>query len=421
MSGAKNLTIAQLKKLRLNTPSFSQNVYPHYEALRDAGGVLWSESHKSWLISSYDCVKALLLSPNASVEKMSPFVNQATGDVQETMIVMHKVMEHWLPFIDPPEHTRLRLILQRSFAPRALQQHEPMIRATVRKVINGFGDRREIEFLDEFAFQFPALVITDFFGMPSDEVKRIREWSAGIAEFVLGSGKEGRYENSAGMMREMKAFFGDLVATRSSELAAGAQRSEKLLDQLLLTMDSDSGLNSDEIVSTLILILFAAPETTASMLVNSMLALLSNRPQLQQLSDDRNLIGPAMEELIRYDGPVPAVVRVAKEDMEIGGQHIHAGQRIFLLLKSANRDPAQFPNPEVLDFGRGRSGHIGFGMGIHLCLGAPLARMESRIAFEELLAHYEDFELPDQEIVWRHELLAHSPHALRVGLVPRVG
>lgn len=409
----------ELTKIRLNTPEVSQNAYAVYEALRDQGGILWSDRHKAWLVSRYDYVKEILLSTSSSVEKIKPFVDQASGDIQEGMQFMHRVMEYWLPFMDPPEHTRLRLILQRSFTPRSLQLHEGMIRDVARQVIEGFGDRREIEFHDEFAFQFPALTITRLFGLPTSEVGLIKEWAEGIAEFVLGSGKPDRYENSAAMMKRMNEYFSALVASRSAELEAMSDPSpETLLDELLFARKNVNGLTDEEIVSSLILILFAAPETTASMLANSMLSLILNKPRLQELVTDPSRIGPALDELIRYDGPVPAVVRLAKDDLVVGGETIKAGERIFLLLKSANRDPAQFPNPETLDFSRGRSPHVGFGIGVHLCLGAPLARLEARIAFEELFAKYKDFELPEQEIVWRHELLAHAPHQLRVAMIP---
>jgi len=408
-----------LTTIKLNSPDVSQNAYEIYAALREQGGILWSERHKAWLVSRYDYVKRVLLSPTSSVEKITPFVNQAGDNIHADMGFMHRIMEHWLPFMDPPEHTRLRLILQRSFTPRSLQAHETMIREMARQVIDGFGGRREIEFLQEFAFQFPALVITHLFGLPGAEVDRIKQWSDGVAEFVLGSGKPDRYENSAAMMREMKDYFAALVQRRSEQIAGKpGHQPETLLDELLAARETVNGLTDEEIISALILILFAAPETTASMLTNSMLSLILNKPQLHELVSKPEMIGQVLDELIRYEGPVPAVVRLAKEDMMIGDVTIKAGDRIFLLLKSANRDATQFAEPGKLDLDRGRSPHLGFGIGIHLCLGAPLARIEARIAFEELFARYKDFDLAEQEIVWRHELLAHSPHSLEITMIP---
>ena len=409
-----------LSHVKLNAPETAQNVYPLYEELRAAGGILWSQQHKAWLISSYDTVKKLLLSTETSVEKLSPFVNQTSGALKSTVAEINEVMAHWLPFIDPPEHTRLRMILQKSFNPRVLQAHEPMMRNVIRSVIDELGARDEIDFLDEFAFQVPALIITELYGMPRSSVGLIKIWAAGLGEFVLGSNKADRYETSAVMIKEMKSYFSGLVATRSAELAQpGAQPTESLLDKLLLARSEPDGLTDDEVISTLILILFAAPETTASMLMNGMLCLILHKSKLRELATDRTLIGPAIDELIRFDGPVPTVVRVARKDLELGDHMIRSGDRIFLLLKSANRDPQQFPNADALDFSRGRSQHVGFGMGIHLCLGAPLARLEARIALEELLERYADFDLPEQEIIWRHELLAHSPRSLRVSLRPK--
>lgn len=410
-----------LATVKLNEAATAQDVFPLYERLREAGGIMWSQRHKAWLISRYDYVKALLLAPQASVEKVTPAAEHAGGAVRGTMLSMHRIMEHWLPFIDPPEHTRMRLVLQRSFTPRAVQAHEEIVRAAARQAIADFGDRREIEFLDEFGFQFPALVITRLFGLSPDDLGRVKEWAAGVGEFVLGSSNPDRYERSAAVLAEMKACLEDLVDKRSGELDAGASPTDILLDQLILAGRGENPLTRDEIVSTLILILFAAPETTASMLVNTMLNLIVHKPRLKELMAEPERIGQAIDELIRYDGPVPTVVRVARDDVVIGGETIRAGQRVFLLLKSANRDPLQFPAPDVLDFSRGRSPHLGLGVGPHLCLGAHLARLEVKVALEELFARYADFDLAGPAVVWRHDLLAHSPHALHITVTPHAG
>lgn len=181
---------------------------------------------------------------------------------------------------------------------------------------------------------------------------------------------------------------------------------------LLAAREEEDGLSDREVVATLILILFAAPETTANMLLNAMYSLVRWPEQLELLREDPSAIPRALEELLRYDGPVPAVVRVAGRDMEIGDQRIAAGQRIFILLKSGNRDRSQYDRPDELVIGRERSPHLAFGSGIHMCVGAPLARLEARVAFEEFIGRYRTIRMSEQKIEWRSELLAHSPKSL---------
>jgi cytochrome P450 len=409
--------MTDLADIRLNSPETSQDVFPLYEKLRADGGVTWSRRHKAWLVSDYASARATLTHPGVSVEKLSPFAAHAMGDIKEQMLEMQRVMGNWLPFLDPPAHTRIRRFLQRGFMPRAVEAHEPLIRKATRQALDAISGRDEIEFLKDFAAHIPAVTITDLFGLPETEVGRIKAWSAGIAQFVLGSANPDRYANSLTMMREMQAYFVDIVTRRNSAIEAGEPEGPGALMNLLLQARREpEGLTDEEIVSTLVLILFAAPETTAYMFLNAMMSLVMNRPQLERLQADPGRIAPALEELIRYDGPVPAVVRVAKTAMDLGGQTIAAGDRIFILLKSANRDEHQFRSAAELDFDRGPCPHLGFGIGIHMCLGAPLARLEARIAFEEFLAHYSQIELAEQEIVWRDELIAHSPKALRLKL-----
>ncbi|MGA0595218.1 cytochrome P450 [Enterovirga sp. CN4-39] len=409
-----------LAEIKLNSPAVAQDAFPIYAALREAGGVLWSRRHKAWIVSSYDHVRAVLLHPAASVETFAPVAARGTPHHKETIDTIGRVTAHWIPFNDPPVHTRLRKALQRGFMPSSIASHEPMIRAITQSVLDRIADRPEIEFLDDVAFQIPALVITELYNLPRGEVDRIKRWSAGIAELVLGSTNPDRYETTAGMMREMEEFFRAHIAERAAAIASGAvSGGESLLDLLLAARNTPDGLTHDEIASTLILILFAAPETTANLILNAMLNLALHPEVLDSIRADPSLIPGAIEELLRYDGPVPAVVRVAKGDIALGETTIRSGDRIFLLLKSANRDESCVPAADELRLGRGRFQHLGFGTGLHLCIGAPLARLEAKVAFEEILKRFHAFEIRESDIRWRDELLAHSPRSLRIAMRPR--
>lgn len=405
-----------ISAIKLNSPEVSNSAFSVWERFREGGGITWSDRHKAWVVSNFALIREVLLNEDSSVEKLAPFTAHSEGQLKHQAQRMQAVMAHWLPFLDPPAHTRMRRILQRSFTPRSLGQHEAPIRQIARDILDELAGKAEIEFLDDFAAELPARAIAYLYGIPQSETPMLRRWADGIAEFVLGSDKPERYETSLSIMEEMESYFEEMVDRTSRE---GGVAEGPLMQLLLAARDEEDGLTDKEVVATLILILFAAPETTANMLVNGMYSLVRWPEQLKLLQEGPAGIPRAIEELIRYDGPAPVVVRVAGRDMEIGSQRITEGQRIFLLLKSGNRDEAQFDRPDQLVIERDRSPHLAFGSGIHMCLGAPLARLEARITFEEFIGRYRSISMPEQEIEWRSELLAHSPKSLYLQVEPR--
>lgn len=360
-----------------------------------------------------------MINPSSSVQKLDPFTANVDGDLRGKAEKMQQIMSHWLPFMDQPSHTRMRNILQPGFMPRAVQFHETALRAATVELLDELAGRDQIEFLEDFASEVPARAIVYLYGLPTDQIPRIKRWADGIAEFVLGSAKPGRYDNSLAMMQEMRIYFTEIVQAGAPPVRANGAGS--LMDLMLESRELPDGLTDEEIVSTLILILFAAPETTANMILNAMLNLVSRPEVLEALAARPQDIPAAIEEALRFDGPVPAIVRVAKESMDIGQKTIKKGERIIILLKSANRDSLVFDKPDELIPDRRRCPHMGFGNGIHMCVGAHLARLEVRIAFEEFLKRYSGVKMVEQEIVWRDELLAHSPKALYLKLITREG
>jgi cytochrome P450 len=407
-----------VSRVRLAAPELLDDPYGAYAAIRETGGIVWSETYKAWLIGSYDYVRSLLSDPRLSAEKIEPFVSRSSGETREQLSRMQEIMRHWVVFQDPPHHTRTRRILQRCFLPREVRKLEGGVRAAVLDLLRGFDDRAEIEFMEEFACQLPSIVIADLFGVPRADVSRIKLWSDQISKFVLGSPRgEAKYGLAFSHMEEMNSYFEAFVAAR---IAGGPTVSElDFLDLLLASRNEPDGLSEEEIVSTLVLVLFAGHETTADFIGNSMLALVRNRPQLELMAADPSLIPAALEELLRFDGPVPLVVRVCKEELPVGGETLASGDRVFLLLNAANRDGQRFDHADVLDVERGKCPHLEFGAGTHMCLGAPLARLEARIAFEELLRRYSGFALVDEEIDWRDELMTRGPRTLPLRVTRR--
>ena len=385
-----------------------------YTAVANHGGVVWNSAHKSWLVGKHDYVRELLKNTDASSDRMTPFVQHAAGPVREKLDVMLEIMDHWVVLTDPPAHARLRKVIQRGFMPRRIAAIEDQVRATVVELMDEFSESGELDFMEDFAYRLPAIVISDLFNLPRSDVSRIKEWSDGISKFVLGSPSQGdRYDVAFDHMIEMRDYFAGIVD--SCDPSAG----DSLLHELVASRDEPEGLTRDEIISTLVLILFAGHETTANLLANSMLTLIQHPDRLAELVSGEATLHTAVEELLRYEGPVPVVVRVAHTDISIGGQTIRNGDRIFLLLHAANRDEDQFDRPSVIDFSRGRTSHLQFGFGPHLCVGAPLARLEGKVVFEEFLNRYQGFELIEDTIDWRDELMTRGPRSLPIRLTRR--
>lgn len=399
---------------RLNSAKVLADPYLFYAALAERGGVLWNAAHKAWLVGSYAHVRRLLNDPGASAEKVAPFVAHSSGPLREKLEVMQGIMQHWVVFKDAPHHARVRKILQRGFMPRGILALEPQVRATTVELLDALGERSEIDFMSDFAYQLPAIAISDLFDLPRSDVERIKTWSDGISKFVLGSpDNKDKYDVTFEHMQQMHGYFSHRVDH------CDPRSGNSLLHQLVASRNEPDGLTRDEIVSALVLILFAGHETTANLLANSLLTLIRHKDRLRELAAGSVPIPVAVEEMLRYEGPVPVVVRVAKTSIEVGGATIAAGDRIFLLLHAANRDSAQFDRPDRLDFARGRCPHLQFGFGTHLCLGAPLARLEGQVAFEELFRRFSDFDLLSDTIDWRDELMTRGPRTLPVRLTRR--
>lgn len=407
-------TVIDPANTRLNSAAVLSDPYRFHSALAERGGIVWNAGHKAWMVGKYEYVKTLLNHPDASVEKVAPFVAHASGPLRAKLEVMQGIMQHWVVFTDPPRHARLRKVLQRGFMPRGTLTLEPQIRATTQELLDAIGDRAEIDFMTDFAYQLPAIVISDMFGLPRSDVARIKAWSDGISKLVLGSpDNKDKYDATFEHMSEMHEYFAGIVD------ACDATAGDTLLHKLVASRNEADGLTRDEIISTLVLILFAGHETTANLLANSMLTLIQHKDRLRELSTGAVTLPVAIEELLRFEGPVPVVVRVARAELPVGGETIQPGDRIFLLLHAANRDSEQFHDPAQIDFSRGRCPHLQFGFGTHLCLGAPLARLEGQVAFDELLRRYSDFDLLDQDIDWRDELMTRGPRTLPIRLTPR--
>ena len=388
-----------------------QNPYPMFGTMRREAPVHWNNSVKGWFVTRYDDVELVLRDSRFSVEKIAAFADRMDASSHENIAFLAEILGHWMAFKDPPEHTKLRQVLQSAFKPKALAALRPKIEITACEILDGLGDRTEIDLIADFGVPLPATVIGDLCGVPRDTTNMLRVWSDDIAKFVLhGRRSPDRYDRSYRALRECVDFYRELVAEHR------ANPRDNLTTLMIDGGETNTRLSDDEIVSTLVFILFAGHETTTNLIANGMFALLQHPEQLALLETDRSLVASAVEEFLRFEGPAATMVRIALEDVAIGGKHIKKGERVFASIDAASRDPEMFEEAEGLNISRPRNRHMAFGKGIHLCLGAPLARLEGQVAFEALFDRYTGFQLKTDRPEWRDELITRGLKALPISM-----
>lgn len=396
--------------LDLTRGEIFDNPHPVYSQMQQAAPVQWNDSLRGWVLTRHADVKAALKDSRLSVEKLQRFSQRVGGDPHSDLQHLARALSDWMVFKDPPRHALLRRSMQNAFMARDVPILEPMIQAVVDELLDDIAprgdERRRVEFLGAFANIVPSVVIADLFGMPREERSRLNQWSMALGEFVLGStDSPDRRQRAATAVQAMSARFKQLV---------DQHRADNRDDFTALLIRDGAHLTDDEIVHTLILVLFAGHETTANLIASGVLTLLRAPSLLERLVTDSSLVASAIEEFLRLEGPVQMVFRIAKEDVEYAGVRIPAGDTVHLVLNAANRDPSVFDKADQVDLERRRFQHVSFGPGTHMCLGAPLARLIGGIALSSFLGRFDRFELEDESPRWRHQLIAHGLNALPI-------
>ncbi len=382
---------------------------PHalYRRLRTDEPVHWNPSLRGWMVTRHEDVAKALIDPRLSVAKLKPFLDQAGPETYRKVEGVSAVLADWMVFNDPPRHGRLRKALAKYFLPHEVAQLRPIILQRVEELIDGFRGRDRVDFIESFAFPLPARVISDLFGVPKEHIADLGRWSENLKDFVaLARASPDKYDRARAAAGEMVAFFRETLDDHRRNPR------DDLTGRLLEAGAGPEGLSEDEMVSTLILLLFAGHETTASLLTNGLYWLLRSPASIEALQRDRSLIPGAVEEMLRYEGPAQTVTRIAAEDLRLGVADIRRGQRVFLALNSAARDSAVFPDPDLFKVERTDNRHVAFGRGIHFCLGAPLARLEAQIAFDRLLSRLASIRLETLQPLWHDELVTRSMERL---------
>jgi len=391
---------------RPDDPAVLADPFPLYRRMQDEDPAHWSPQLRAWVLTRYDDVKAACLDLTLSSDRLTPFF--AASPEATRMAALQACLTRWMVFRDPPDHTRLRRLAAKVFNVRSINALKPGIEATTQWLLDRIGERERFDFVAEFASPLPVLVIMDMLGVPRDEMARLKGLSDEMALFI-GSAREarGKYDRAEQATREMMEFFRSLVAARRAKPAAD------LLSALVHLDDEGERLTEDELVATCVLLLFAGHETTAHHIANGLQALLRFPGELERLRKDPSLAPAAVEELLRYDGPIGAQVRIVQGERELHGRKLKEGERVFLMMNAANRDPRAFPDPDRVDLGRHGVPHLTFGFGAHICLGFPLARLEGQIALPAVLARWKQISLAnDAPLQWIDSMVLRGVHSL---------
>ena len=380
--------------------------YPALGRLREEDPVHWSGILGGWVLTRYADVRASLADPRLSADRITPFLTRHAPTASEAIQTLLRHVGLWVVFTDPPVHTRLRNALGRAFTARSIEARRARIAEVVELLLNRAAAAGEMDLIRDFAYPLPVAVIGDLLGVPAEDHEQLKAWSDELAGFIGSSlGTPDKYERAARAVAEMRDYFERVVARRRDAPA------DDLVTALLVTDERGERLGEAELIASCVLLLFAGHETTTNLVGNGALALLRHPAEARAWRETPALGSSAVEELLRYDGPTPAMVRVAREDLRIGDKDIGRGDRLFLMINAANRDPAQFR-----DLGRAANRHLAFGHGIHFCLGAPLARLEGQLALPALLRRFPGLRPRGGGPEWLDSLVFRGMRSLPVAL-----
>lgn len=391
-------------------PEFHANPYPTYHHLRSEDPV-----HRSfmgvWVLTRYADVKAVLRDPRFCSDQVPKRIKDKSHYLEQQQRDLNTLVQatsKFIFFLDPPDHTRLRGLVNKAFSPGVVERMRPQIQATVDELIGKVQDKGSMDIISDFACLLPVIVIARMLGVPEEDRSKLHQWSNDLSRILDLLMSLEAYEHINKVAIEFTEYFRELIAEREK------RPKEDLLSALIAARDQGDRLSKEELLATCMMLFATGEESTVNLIGNGMLALLHHPDQMELLKREPAIIQSAIEELLRYDSPLQQTARMATEDVEIGGKIIRAGENVLVSLGAANRDPAQFTEPDKLDLTRGENRHLAFADGIHYCLGASLARLEGEIAINTLVQQLPDLKLHTDKLEWLEKIALRGLKALSV-------
>ena len=390
---------------------FKSNPFPVYERLREEAPVFRIKvpgNEVGWLVTRYEDVAQVLKHGGISKDRLGSMSPEQQAKLPWFFKFFTPLMQNMLSR-DPPDHTRLRVLVHKAFTPRLIERLRSRVQALSDELLDAAARKGSMDLVEEYAFLLPVTIIAEMLGVPPGDYRKFQRWSnrlvsnTDMTDVLL----------SIPSVVMFTRYLRKLIAQRRTSLG------DDLLSALIQAEEAGDKLTPDELVSMAFLLLVAGHETTVNLISGGTLALLQHPEQLERLRKEPGLIAPAVEELLRYASPVEiSTERIAREDITVSGVTIPRGDLVFAVLASANRDERQFKDPNTLDLGREPNKHVSFGLGIHYCLGAPLARLEGQIAIQTLVNRFPNLRLakPAESLKWRTGVLMRGPKQLPVKL-----
>ena len=383
--------------------AMARNPYPIYAELRARAPVHRNRLLDAWVLSRHADVDAVL-------RDFRRFSNdqRKRDPVRRRRSTLPQIPYPTILFLDPPDHTRLRALVNKAFTPKAVADLEPRIRRMTRTLLDAAADPNGFDLMETLANPLPVMVIADMLGVPVEDRAQFREWSNRRARILEPTVSRREFRIAEEASKSLDTYFLSIIKARR------IVPRDDIISALIQVEEAGDRLTEGEMLGLLRLLLVAGNETTTNLIGNGMLALLRHPEQLGALREDPGRIPAAVEELLRFDSPVQASLRLVLEDCEVNGIPLRRDDNVLLLNGAANHDPAVFDHPERLDIGRRENNHVAFGRGIHFCLGAPLARLEGRIAIEVLLERYPSLRLMSDRPAFRNSIVLRGLKALPV-------
>lgn len=400
----------------LSTRENIDNPYPVYKMLRSYDPVFYMKSptgflsENIWILTRYDDISNVLINKKFGRGNRFGKVN-VNSKFYHKLNSLTKMRQHWVTFLDPPEHTRIRNYINKAFSPKMVLNLKPTVISIANYLMDKFSS--EVEFISEFSFPLAALSIAEIYGIPSEDRYILDKWAMQIVrtlDVVTNQFSESDLQNIYKCADDIKTYFGDIVNEKSNN------PKDDLISKLITIKINDDKLTMDEIVSTLVLMIMDAHEAPKNLIANGLYALLNNPEQLEKLKNNPVLIDNAVEEFLRYDSPAQFTGRRSFEDEVIAGKQIKKGVQLICILGAGNRDPEKFVNPDMLDIERKKIIPLSFGGGIHHCAGAGLARIEAQTGINLLLERFSSIKLADKEYHYHNSLHSRGLESLMLNV-----